>query len=115
MPNRLEIDDELYAVQSFFNSIHDKEFMHILDHLTNQIGHGFDESGCTFSGDLDPGDKTFEGVEFYISPLNMEVVISLPKMYKYLEIVCEGYTKDHPENQAVLKGHLARFQKRIEK
>jgi hypothetical protein len=107
MPQRLEITNpDLFPIQAFFNSVSDASFMKVVDCLTSRIGYSINETNCTFPGDLDPGEESFEGV--CLSLFEESVVISLVQLREYLEIVCRNYVTCHLADEGVLSKLLTR-------
>ena len=101
MPNRLAIqDDSLFPIQAFFNAIGDGSFVRMLDSLTNGIGFSINDCDCSFPADLEPDEKTFDGVRFSLFERN--IVISTAELARFLRIACDEFVKTCPnETQAV--------------
>jgi len=97
MKNRIKIDnDRLFPVQAFLNVIPDEYFIRTLKNLVEGIGATYNDVGCCFPGDLDPGDETFEGINFGV--LNEEVVISRREFFGYLQKAAQEYIKMYPSD-----------------
>lgn len=110
MPTRITLSDpKLFPIQAFFNAVSDSSFVQVVDHLTKGIGYSINVADCSFPGDLDPGEESFDGVCFSI--YEDEVVISNDQLRHYLQVVCDDYTSKHPEDERVLKEYLGRLWK----
>lgn len=91
---RINLEDKLFPVQAYFNSIPDKSFIRVLQDFSKNIGSGFEETSISFPEEAEKwGDEPFKGVEFGI--FEKEIIISNEDFIKYLRIVCNGYNKDH--------------------
>ena len=55
---------------------------------------------CSFPGDLDPGDESFDGVRF--SLFEEHIIISTDQLRQYLQTVCKAYVAEHPETERIL-------------
>ena len=91
---RINLEDKLFPVQAYFNSIPDRSFIRVLQDFSKNIGSGFEETSISFPEEAEKwGDEPFKGVEFGI--FEKEIIISNEDFIKYLRIVCNGYNKDH--------------------
>lgn len=98
MPDRLTLDDErLLPVQAFFNAIGEESFVRVIDSLTSGVGYTSNDCDCSFPGDLDPGEKVFQGIRF--SLFEQSIVISHEELASYIKIVCQGHVDRHPTEQ----------------
>lgn len=104
MPDRLQLDDNLFPVQAFFNAVGDTSFIQMVGYLTQGIGYSSNEAHCTFPSDLDPGDNPFEGVQFSI--FEEQVTINLSDLFHYLSTACNVYARSHPTHRQELDQYL---------
>lgn len=106
-----EIDKKYFPVIAFFNAIPDYEFIGMLEYMLKGIGYTFNEVHCEFPGDLDPGDKMFEGIRFTV--LNDEIVIDYQTLYHFIELSCKAYIEDNYVDMAKIDKILCRFKESI--
>src|SRR5699024_12218298 len=53
-----------FPIMAFFNAIPDVGFLDVIKQFSFGIGGGFNDAVCTFPGDLDSVDTSFDGVMF---------------------------------------------------
>lgn len=98
MPNRLSLgEDRLFPVQAFFNAVSDFNFVEVVSRLLRGIGHSSDYAHCRFPDDLDPGEETFDGVQF--SLFEDSVVITIEELNRYVREACQSYLDCYPDEQ----------------
>ena len=108
MPARIVLRDPiLFPIQAFFNAVSDSSFVKVVDHLTNGVGFAVNDTDCTFPTDLDPCEELFEGVRF--SLFEDQVVISKDQLRHYLQIVCDAFIIEHPEDKDVISKFFDRY------
>ena len=78
-----------------------------MDCLSRGIGYCDNETHCIFPGDLDPGDETFDGVEF--SLFEDSTIISVEELHNYIRRVCDEYLVEHPEDAVAVDELLVRL------
>ncbi|MCR9233095.1 MAG: ribonuclease toxin immunity protein CdiI [bacterium] len=83
MPIRIQLQDQLFPVQTFFNAIGDHEFWDIIHGLKNRVSYGLDVCFCEFPESLDFDEEPFEGVRFRI--YEDEVIITEAEFEKLLQ------------------------------
>lgn len=107
MPTRLTLTDpNLLPIQAFFNAVGDASFLRVIECLTKGVGFSINDVDCSFPGDLDPGDESFDGVRF--SLFEQRIVISTDELWHYLEIVCKAYIAGSPKDETILGEYLRR-------
>src|SRR5262249_16956081 len=98
MPDRLLLNEgRLFPVQAFFNAVSDFNFVEVVRRLLSGIGHSTNDAHCNFPGDLDPGEETFDGVQF--SLFEDSVVITIEELNRYVREACQSYLDCYPEEQ----------------
>jgi hypothetical protein len=109
MPDRLNLDDNsLFPVQTFFNAIGDASFIRVMNSLTNGVGYSINECDCSFPGDLDPCEETFQGVRF--SLFEQSAVISNQELVGYIKKVCKDFVEMYPEEEKKISDILDRLE-----
>lgn len=88
----------------FFNSIKDNEFINTIDHMSKEVGRGFDEVDCCFPSDLEEDDEPFEGVEFALG--NQEVILDYKAYFYYLELACLKYVNEFSQDRKSIEKYL---------
>ena len=107
MPTRLTLSDpKLLPIQAFFNAVGDSSFLRVIDCLTKGIGFSINDVDCSFPGDLDPGDESFDGARF--SLFEEHINISIDRLRQYLQTVCKVYVAEHPETERILNEYQRR-------
>ena len=86
MPDRLNLSDDLFPIQTFFNAIGHDSFAGAINSLLDGVGYSVNECNCSFPGDLDPDEEPFEGVRFSI--FEDEVVIPETSLHDYIKLAC---------------------------
>lgn len=107
MTPRLRLQEKLFPIQGYFNSINDSDFVEVIRHLSQGRGFGMNDCGCHFSSGQEPGEALFEGARIYV--LQDEVYVSWRDLKKFVEAACTVHIKAHPEDRSVLQKLLDSF------
>lgn len=99
-PRRVTFSAAWFPVQAFFNAISDDRFVEVIGHLARGNGAGIDVCHCFFSGDAEPDDAPWAGVEFSI--FEERVVLSYAQFFYALGVVCGAQRARCPEQAAEL-------------
>ena len=106
MPDRLSLNEgRLFPVQCFFNAVPDFNFVEVVRLLLRGIGYSSDDAHCRFPGDLDPGEETFDGVQF--SLFEESVVITTEELHRYIREACQSYLDCYPDEQDEISNLLS--------
>lgn len=98
------LKQEHLPVIAFLNAIKNNEFIVTIEQMSKEIGRGFNEVDCCFSGDLESDDEPFEGVEFALG--NQEVVLDYKTYFHYIELACLKYVSEFPQDQKLIEKYL---------
>lgn len=105
MRKRLNLtDSKLFPMQAFFNAIPDDDFVPAMAAVISGVGRGFNDTGCLFPEDLDPGDEPFEGVQFYV--LKEDLTVSRRDCAKYMRMAIESQLAARPTDAEALNSLL---------
>ena len=106
------LSDIHFPVKALFNMVPDNRFIDIIKSLSCNMGFGENYGACVFWNDLDDYDKQntpiYEGAEFGLHS-GKEVIISLKELLYYLEVVCDKYCKEHPEDIEIINKYINDF------
>jgi hypothetical protein len=97
----------------FFSIISNKgQFVHIIEHLSNGNGYGYEFAVCLFPDDVTVDSEKFgDGVEFSLHS-GEAVVLSYEEFYYYLKKACMRYLEKYSEEQDVINRILEKVRKR---
>ena len=108
------INESHFPVKIIFDEIENKRFLDVIKVICNGEGFGVEAGACLFPNDLDDYDiaqgNGFVGVEFGLYS-GEEIVITYEECYFYLEIICESYLIDFPEEKEFVKEKLINYRK----
>ncbi|WP_228464150.1 ribonuclease toxin immunity protein CdiI [Listeria seeligeri] len=108
------ISESHFPVKIIFNEIENERFLDVIKVVCNGEGFGVEAGACLFPNDLDACDiaqgNGFVGVEFGLYS-GEEIVITYKEFYFYLEIICESYLIDFPEEKEFVKEKLRNYRK----
>lgn len=108
------ISESHFPLKIIFNEIENERFLNVIKVVCNGEGFGVEAGACLFPNDLDAFDiaqgNGFVGVEFGLYS-GEEIVITYKEFYFYLEIICESYLIDFPEEKEFVKEKLRNYRK----
>lgn len=84
-----------FPITAFFNAISNTVFLDVIKQFTLGIGGGFDDAVCTFPGDLDPDEISFNRIMFSLH--DEEIIVDNETFLYYLEKsllgICRGFSE----------------------
>lgn len=108
------LSDTHFPVKALFDMVQDLRFKDIIKSISCNRGFGENYGACVFWNDLDDYDKQntplYEGAEFGLHN-GEEVIIDLKELLYYLEVVCDKYCKEHPEDNEIINAYIIDFKK----
>ena len=108
------LNEKDFAVKALFDMISDSRLKAVIEGLS--LNHGFGENygACVFWDDLDDFDKEnteyYEGAEFGLYD-GTEVVIGYRELLYYINIACQKYCVDYPEDKEVIDLYIQNYKK----
>lgn len=97
MPDRLNLNDNFFPIQTFFNAIGHESFGRCVNSLLDGVGYSINDCDCSFPSDLDPDEDPFDGVRF--SVFEDEVVISEASLREYIKLACQAQLSLVPDQK----------------
>lgn len=107
MADRLNLTDEFFPIQTFFNALGDDSFVRAANLLLDGVGYSINDCDCSFPGDLDPDEEPFDGVRFSI--FEDEVVISEASLRSYVKEACEMQLSLAPSQRSEINSILEKI------
>lgn len=106
------LTDVHFPVKALFNMVPDHRFKDTIKAISKNTGFSENYGACVFWNDLDDYDKEniplYKGAEFGLHN-GEEVIIQPHELLYYLEIVCDKYGKDHPEDMKIIQQYIHNF------
>lgn len=110
------LSEQHFPIKAVFDMVSDDRFIRILEGISEGRGFGENYGACVFPDDLDEYDLatsgTLEGVEFGLHN-GEEIIVDYETLLYYLNIVCDGYIQDYPDDKAVTERFLERYKKKL--
>lgn len=91
MGRRVQLPDDLFPAQAFFNAVPDSSFVAMVEQLSRGVGHVVNAAGCSF---VEEGPEP-RRVEFWA--LNDEIRLSVEHFRELLRQVCDSQCQQVPE------------------
>src|SRR5699024_3608731 len=89
-----------FPIMAFFNAIPNVDFLDVIKQFSFGIGGGFTDAVCTFPGDLDSDETSFDGVMFSLH--DEEIIVDNETFLYYLEKACLVFVEDFQMERVLL-------------
>src|SRR5699024_11670213 len=76
------------------------DFLDVIKQFSCGIGGGFNDAVCTFPGDLDSDETSFDGVMFSLH--DEEIIVDNEMFLYYLEKACLVFVEEIPNEKSLI-------------
>ena len=96
-----------FPIMAFFNAIPNVDFLDVIKQFSFGIGGGFNDAVCTFPGDLDSDETSFDGIMFSLH--DEEIIVDNETFLYYLKKACLVFVEDFPNGKSLIDTFLKKL------
>lgn len=117
MRNRIELPDLMYPIQSFFNSLRERDFLDALDSFAQGCGFSIEGASCSFpvnlSEDLGGREDQYGYIEFWTYSGNQEVRVSFLDFMTFLGTAADNEIAYDPKMQSRIEEKMLAISEKV--